>query len=114
MSSRRDFIKNTGAMVTAPFVVNGLRFEEQYNRGASAPMTAGKTAAPDPLGMSRNRRYVVNADHVPLLLQGDAAWSLIVSLDKAQASLYLKNRRQKGFNAILVNLMSISSASILL
>ncbi len=36
---------------------------------------------------------------------GDAAWSLISGLTKAEAELYLDDRRRRGFNTILVNLI---------
>jgi len=38
-------------------------------------------------------------------MHGDTAWSLIVQLSNADVDLYLENRRQKGFNTILVNLI---------
>jgi len=58
-----------------------------------------------PLKIGTNKRYLVDQNNVPFLLQGDAAWSLIVALTKAETEQYLKNRRQKGFNTILVNLI---------
>ena len=58
-----------------------------------------------PLKISASRRYLVDQNNVPFLLQGDAAWSLIVELTKAEAEQYLENRRQKGFNTVLVNLI---------
>jgi len=57
-----------------------------------------------PLKVGESRRYLVDQKNVPFLLQGDAAWSLIVGLTKAETEQYLKNRCQKGFNTILVNL----------
>jgi hypothetical protein len=47
----------------------------------------------------------VDANGRPFLIHGDTAWSLIVQLSNADVDLYLENRRQKGFNAILVNLI---------
>jgi len=41
----------------------------------------------------------------PFLLQGDAGWSLIANTTKEEATAYLQNRRSKGFNAVLVNLI---------
>jgi hypothetical protein len=41
----------------------------------------------------------------PFLLSGDAAWSLMVELSDAEVDTYLDDRRQKGFNAVLVNLI---------
>jgi len=57
------------------------------------------------LSVSANHRYLLDQNHVPFLLQGDAAWSLIVAVDDQEVERYLKNRRDKGFNAILVELI---------
>jgi hypothetical protein len=58
-----------------------------------------------PLSLSASGRYLVDQKHVPYLLQGDAAWSLIVAADDQEVEQYLKDRRDKGFNALLVNLI---------
>lgn len=55
--------------------------------------------------ISGNRRFVVDKDGKPFLLQGDAAWSLIAGLTREDAEFYLENRSAKGFNTILVNLI---------
>ena len=57
------------------------------------------------LSVSANHRYLVYQNHVPYLLQGEAAWSLIVEANDQEVEQYLRNRRDKGFNAILVNLI---------
>jgi len=58
-----------------------------------------------PLKISENKRYLTDQNNVPFLLQGDAAWSLIVALTKEEAEHYLKDRREKGFNTLMVNLI---------
>lgn len=50
-------------------------------------------------------RYLVDQLGTPYLLVGDTAWSLFVGALDAEAELYLEDRRQKGFNAILVELI---------
>jgi len=57
------------------------------------------------LAVSANHRYLVDQNHVPYLLQGDAGWSLIVVPNDQEVERYLKNRRDKGFNAVLVELI---------
>jgi hypothetical protein len=57
------------------------------------------------LTLSENHRYLVDQNHVPYLLQGDAGWSLIVVPSDQEVEQYLKNRRDKGFNAVLVELI---------
>ncbi len=58
-----------------------------------------------PLKVSANKRYLVDQKNKPFLVQGDSPWSLIVAPDEAGVEQYLKNRREKGFNAIIVNLL---------
>ena len=58
-----------------------------------------------PLRTEAGKRYLVDASGKPFLLHADTAWSLIADLSVENAALYLEDRRQKGFNAILVNLL---------
>ena len=58
-----------------------------------------------PLDVSADGRRLEDADGRPFLINGDAAWSLMVELDEPQAETYLEDRRQRGFNAVLVNLI---------
>ncbi len=58
-----------------------------------------------PLHVDAGKRYLVDAQGNPFLLRGDAPWSLIVQLTNAEAEQYLEDRRQKGFNTVLVNLI---------
>ena len=58
-----------------------------------------------PVRVSTNGRHLEDASGNLFLLHGDTAWSLIVQLTKEETEEYLENRRQKGFNAILVNLI---------
>src|SRR5690348_5336849 len=103
MSSRRDFIKNAGAMFAGPIVARNLPVLGQEGRSAPAPLPAAQTGMRGELAVSGNGRYLVDSESKPFLLQGEAAWSLIVTLAKPDASDYLQNRRTQGFNAILVN-----------
>lgn len=64
-----------------------------------------------PLKASQNQRYTVDSAGVPFLITGDAAWSLIVQLKREDAELYLLDRKTRGFNAILVNLIEHYFAS---
>jgi hypothetical protein len=58
-----------------------------------------------PLGISSDRGSLVAADGKPFLLHGEAAWSLIVRLDTDDATRYLADRRDRGVNTLLVNLI---------
>jgi hypothetical protein len=58
-----------------------------------------------PLRLSANKRYLVDQNNSPFLMQGDSPWSLIVGPNEAEAEQYLKNRHDKGFNTVVVNLI---------
>ena len=61
-----------------------------------------------PLRVETNKRYLVDAEGNPFLLQGDSAWDLITQLTPAEAEQYLEDRRQKGFNAVIAVLIGHS------
>jgi len=58
-----------------------------------------------PLRVSANKRYLVDQNNVPFLYHGDTPWSLIVGLTEEETEQYLENRRRKGFNSLIVNLI---------
>jgi hypothetical protein len=62
-------------------------------------------AGPYPLRVGDDHRHLVDQNGRPFLIQGEAAWSLLTALTKEQAEAYLENRRRKGFNSIIVNLI---------
>ena len=72
---------------------------------APVPLPAPGPAARYPLSISADRRRLLDADGKPFLIQGDAAWSLIANLTYDEAVRYLDDRRAKGFNTVIVNLV---------
>jgi hypothetical protein len=58
-----------------------------------------------PLKVRPDKRYLLDANDRPFFINGDAAWSLIVQLSKEDAETYLRDRKARGFNTILVNLI---------
>jgi hypothetical protein len=62
-------------------------------------------AGPYPLRVGPDHRHVVDQTGSPFLMQGDAAWSLIVGLNQTEVEEYLQNRRDKGFNTVMVELI---------
>ena len=58
-----------------------------------------------PLQRKVGRRHLVDASGRPFLLHGDTAWSLLVQLTRSEAEEYLRDRKGRGFNAVLVNLL---------
>ena len=58
-----------------------------------------------PLRISSNGRFLTDQNNKPFFMVGDAAWSLVAQLNNTDIDYYLKNRYQKGFNTILVNVI---------
>ena len=58
-----------------------------------------------PLRVEPGQRYMSDATGRPYFLQGDSPWSLIAQLSREHADLYLRDRKARGFNTILVNLI---------
>lgn len=63
----------------------------------------GLPAALDPglFPLRLSSRHVLSARGTPLLLHGDAPWSINVQLTQPQVDTYLNDRTSRGFNAIL-------------
>lgn len=62
-------------------------------------------AATFPLKVEPGKHYLEDAVGQPYFMQGDTAWSLIAQLTRQEADLYLRDRKERGFNTILVNLL---------
>ena len=74
--------------------------------GGPLPASLGATTAPAyPLKLGTDGRHLVDQNNIPFLMQGDAPWSLIAGLSDADVQTYLADRKAKGFNAVLVNLI---------
>lgn len=58
-----------------------------------------------PLKLSADNRYLVDQRGMPFLVIGDSPWSLIVEPTPAHMEQYLDDRKAKGFNVLLVNLI---------
>ena len=72
---------------------------------AIRPSVETQAATVFPLSIRPGERYLVDAVGRPFLLHGDTAWSLIAQLTREDAELYLDDRRARGFNTLLVNLI---------
>jgi Protein of unknown function (DUF4038)/Putative collagen-binding domain of a collagenase len=58
-----------------------------------------------PLKTDGAKRYLEDSAGKPFLLHGEAAWSLIVQPTNEEVEHYLSDRRARGFNTLLVNLI---------
>ncbi|MGF0117901.1 DUF4038 domain-containing protein [Promicromonospora sp. Marseille-Q5078] len=75
---------------------------------AVTPSTAWPAADGDPAfvtAIADGGRYFVDQDGAPILVRGDAPWSLLVDLSPAEAETYLTTRSEQGFNALVVSLL---------
>jgi hypothetical protein len=62
-------------------------------------------AADFPLKVGPTGRYLVDQGGKPFLIHGDSPWSIIVGVTKEDADVYFADRRAKGVNALIVNLV---------
>jgi hypothetical protein len=60
------------------------------------------------LRISENGRYFLNGD-TPFFLLADTAWTLFQKLYKDEATIYLRNRKDKNFNTIFSVLINFQS-----
>ncbi len=58
-----------------------------------------------PLKASSDGRHLEDQAGMPFFINGDTPWSLIVELTKSEAEQYLEDRRARGFNAVIVELI---------
>jgi len=59
-----------------------------------------------PLKLVTGKRYLADQTDKPFLMQADTAWSLPARLQDADAEIYLEDRRVKGFNTVLIELIN--------
>jgi len=71
-------------------------------------VTGAPPAAAFPLKVSADSRRLLDQNNLPFLMVGDTPWSLMSGITKAEAETYLEDRRQRGFTAIIVNIIEHS------
>jgi hypothetical protein len=107
-ASRRSVV------LAAPFVLGALAIgrgralaqtRDELERDIGTAAEPSDSAHAFPLAVKRGKRYLVDAAGRPFLIQGDTAWSLIAQLTREDVVLYLDDRRARGFNTLLVNLI---------
>jgi hypothetical protein len=102
-ASRRSVV------LTAACLFGGLIMERGWAAAQIAdtgPVAKRRTAVPAfPLAVRPGKRHLEDANGEPFLIHGDTAWSLIADLTREDADLYLEDRRTRGFNTLLINLI---------
>jgi Protein of unknown function (DUF4038)/Putative collagen-binding domain of a collagenase len=75
----------------------------------SRPAHPANTARPEGLpfvtSVSPDHRYFLDQYGAPILVKGDAPWTLMTRLSPQQAQLWFSDRRRQGFNAAIVSLI---------
>jgi len=72
----------------------------------SLALVAKAAATPAyPLHPSANGRYMVDSNNVPFLIIGDAPHSILAKLNNTNATTYLTDRGNRGFNALWIELL---------
>src|SRR3954453_15166743 len=66
---------------------------------------AGVGGPPFVTSVSPDHRYFLDQYGEPILLKGDAPWSLMTDVSSAQAELYFSTREEQGFNAAIISLL---------
>jgi len=69
-------------------------------------VTVGAVGSRFPLHVEAGKRYLIDAQGQPFFIQGESAWALIVQLTREQADQYLEDRRLKGVNTVMVQLVT--------
>jgi hypothetical protein len=100
---------------------SGLLSSEYNGQGLAIPDSRSETDTPSPLttaptptmtgearyvtAVSASGRFFVDQHGEPILVRGDAPWSLMVDVSPEEAERYLSTRAAQGFNAALVSLV---------
>ncbi len=96
------------SVITASYVVTATNSLGSTTTSVSITISASGSF---PLRMAYGNKYLLDASGNPFVMQGDAAWSAIAELNEADAITYLNDRKSRGFNTILVNLVEHSFTS---
>ncbi|WFP62620.1 DUF4038 domain-containing protein [Mesorhizobium sp. WSM4904] len=73
--------------------------------GTGSPACERNGGTQFPLHVEPGKNYPVDKAGQPFFMQGDSPWSLIADLKDDEAFLYLEDRKARGFNTLLVNLL---------
>jgi hypothetical protein len=93
--------------MTAPLIVLALlSCARPPKRPDHAVVSAAMTAPVFPLKLSGNNRYLVDQNNVPFLINQASSWGLIQSLSTADATEYMDQLKQRGFNTLMVSIIS--------
>jgi hypothetical protein len=95
-----------GRMIAPLIVLALLSCARPPKRPDGAVVSSAMTAPVFPLKLSGNNRYLVDQNNVPFLINQASSWGLIQSLSTADATEYMDQLKQRGFNALMVSIIS--------
>ena len=78
--------------------------ESMPSNAASATSSGGGSSV-FPLRVEAGKRYPIDASGNPFFMVADTPWTLPQRLQKTAATQYLNDRKQRGFNALLIELI---------
>lgn len=58
-----------------------------------------------PLRVESGRTHLLDASGRPFLIVGESAWSLLAQLSRPDIEVFLQDRRRRGYNAVMVNVL---------
>jgi hypothetical protein len=101
---------NTASASDGPHTLSAVARDQAGNVRTSAPVGVTVSNAPAvsavfPLSVSSDRRHLLDKNGNPYFINGDSPWELIQNLSLADADLYLTDRKNRGFNAVLITLI---------
>lgn len=85
--------------------------ESLQSNVAAATSPGGSSSSIFPLRVEAGKRYLVDAQGRPFFMLADTPWTLAVNLQKADTTAYLNDRKQRGFNALMIELIEHSHSS---
>lgn len=95
--------ESTGALTeTSAFALTCTGNAGSARNTVSVTVRTADASSPFPLRVEDGKRYLVDARGLPFFIHGDTPWSLAVQLTREEADRYLEDRRQKGFNTVLM------------
>jgi Protein of unknown function (DUF4038)/Putative collagen-binding domain of a collagenase len=102
-------IAATAPSATAAAPTSGSTTGPSSTSGTSKAAAPADLAPPAgvtfPVGVSENKRYLIDQDGKPYMLNGDSPQCMSANLSTADMELFFEDRQQHGFNAAWVNLI---------
>ncbi len=94
-------------LLASAALIAGRWVHEKWQTATSLGLIVAKPIeqAAFPLKAEPGARYLTDRNGKPFLIHGDTAWSLIADPSREEVDIYIADRRARGFNAILVNLI---------